>query len=48
MTVTSAATASSTPQFDRAQLGFAAGGTLALAAPGIASMVATKFLPGDD
>src|SRR5882724_9954209 len=45
MTVTSAAAASRTPQFDRNQPGFAAGGTLALAEPAIVSMVATKFLP---
>src|SRR6266576_2752308 len=46
MTVTSAATASRTPQFDRNQPGFAAGGSLVPAEPGSVSMVATKkFLP---
>jgi hypothetical protein len=45
MTVTSAATATRTPQFDRNQPGFAAGGILAASEPGIASMLATKFLP---
>src|ERR1700732_2389687 len=46
MTVTSAATASRTPQFDRNQPGLAAGGTLAPAEPGSVSTVTTKkFLP---
>ena len=44
-TVTRAATASTTPQFDRSQVGCAGDGTLASAASAVVSVVAMQIPP---